>query len=155
MRRRDIIYITTILLLIAAVCLRRPAAAPHIETRCDTVVVRDTIRDTVLAVHTVRHERVDTVWLRTTRDTVLVEVEVPIERKTYMTAEYRAVVEGFHPRLAEIEVYRSTVRIDRTETAALKRPSRWGIGVQAGYGITPRGPQPYIGIGVQYNIITW
>lgn len=32
------------------------------------------------------------------------------------------------------------------------RPKRWNIGIQGGVGITPKGIQPYIGFGLQYNI---
>lgn len=32
---------------------------------------------------------------------------------------------------------------------------RWGIGVQAGIGLTPNKVEPYIGIGIHYNILSW
>ena len=156
MKIREIAYIIIIATLcMALIFMRRPACTVRTEVRCDTVVVRDTIRDTVPVVRTVRLQRVDTVWLRAARDTVTVEVEVPIERKSYQTEDYRAVIEGFRPRLAEIELYRNTVYIERTETVTLKRPARWGIGIQAGWGVTPSGPAPYLGVGLQYSIITW
>ncbi len=155
MKTREIIYLVVIMIMSTVVLLQRPGKIVRTEVRRDTVVVRDTIRDTVLTARMVRLERTDTVWLRAARDTVLVEVEVPLERKTYQTDEYRAVVEGFHACLTEMEVYRNTVYIDKTETVTLKRPARWGIGIQAGYGFTTHGPAPYVGIGIQYNIITW
>ncbi len=155
MKTREIVYLIVIMALTAAMTLTRSANVFHIKTRCDTVIVRDTIRDTVLAFRTVRLERIDTVWLRSARDTVLVEVEVPIEKKTYLTDEYRAVVEGFRPRLAEMEIYRNTVYVNKTETVTLKRPAHWGIGIQAGYGYNFDRCRPYVGIGIQYNIITW
>lgn len=152
---RETAYIIIIVVLAALLLAPRPRGTAIVETRYDTVFVRDTIRDTVLSVRTARIVRTDTLWLRSARDTVLVEVEVPVERKTYETENYRAVVEGFRPRLAEIEIYRSTVYIGKTETVSVRRPHRWGIGIQAGYGYTLSGPSPYIGIGLQYNIIAW
>lgn len=35
------------------------------------------------------------------------------------------------------------------------RPRRWGVGVQAGYGITADGLRPYIGVGVQYHLFSF
>lgn len=94
----------------------------------------------------------DTVWReRTVVDSV--EVEVPMERRTYQDSTYRAQVSGpaiggLHPSLDWVEVY------NRTTTIA-KKPSRWGIGVQVGYGMSREGVSPYIGVGVSYNLITF
>lgn len=152
MKNRDAIYLALIVGLLAVMATIRPRTACRIETRVDTVVVRDTVRDTVLIEKTRYAVRTDTVRLRAAADTVLVEVEVPVERKVYETEDYRAVVEGFHPRLAEMEVYRNTVYINR-ETTLRPHPRRWGVGIQAGYGYNFDRLHPYIGIGVQYNII--
>ena len=87
-------------------------------------------------------------------DSLRVPVVVPIERRVYVTADYRAVVEGYRPRLVSMELYRQTQVV--TETAAA-RPRRWGIGIQAGYGLAPRTGhfEPYIGVGIQYSIWQW
>ncbi len=88
----------------------------NIETRTDTVVVREVVRDTVLVPvksYVVRTEIV--------RDTTHVEVEVPIERKEYKTDDYRAVVEGFRPSLVEMEVYRQTQLVTKTIAPKNKR----------------------------------
>lgn len=131
--------------------------ATSVVTRIDTLVVRDTIRDTVLVPVAQHIVRTDTVFMKAAGDTVFVAIEVPIEQKAYETADYRAVVQGFRPALVEMEVYRSTVRIDRDirQTIPLPQTKRWGVGVHAGYGITTKGAAPYIGIGVQYNIVAW
>ncbi len=126
-----------------------------VVVRVDTLVVRDTIREAVPVPVERRIVRTDTVFVRAAGDTVF--VEVPFERKVYKTDDYRAVVEGFHPALVEMELYRPTVYIDREiRSAALpSRSKRWGLGVHAGYGITTKGTAPYVGVGVQYNIIAW
>ena len=124
------------------------------ETRIDTVIVRDTLRDTVL-VPVARHiVRVDTVWMQSASDTVRVEVAVPVERKVYATDDYRAVVEGFRPALVEMELYRKTAFVTK-ETTPASPPSRWGIGVQAGVGFSPKGAVPYVGVGIQYRVLSW
>lgn len=122
----------------------------------DTIVVRDTVRDTVpvpvdrwrtiVRVDTCYLPRVDTV---ATHDTV--RVEVPIERMEYRTDRYYAVVEGWRPRLAYIETYDAQTIV--TERQRVEKSKRWGItlGAQVGYGLTPQGAQPYAGIGVTFG----
>ena len=45
------------------------------------------------------------------------------------------------------------------EIKTVTKPKRWGIGLQAGYGVSFSNKQikatPYIGIGISYNILTW
>ena len=131
-------------------CPEQPAAC-----RVDTLVVRDTVRDTLLVPHVRYIARTDTVFLEISRDTVRVEVEVPIERKVYETADYRAEIEGFRPRLVDMEIYRQTRYITQTETVRVSDSKRWGLGLQVGYGYHCTGFRPYIGIGIQYNVIRW
>ena len=33
-----------------------------------------------------------------------------------------------------------------------QKSSRWNVGIQGGVGITPKGVQPYIGVGVSYRL---
>jgi hypothetical protein len=159
MKRRDYLYVAVIVALFFALYeVHRKGVV--VETRVDTLVVCDTIRDTVRTVVARQLIRCDTVWLKATRDTVFVKVEVPVEQKIYQTADYRAVVEGFRPRLTEIEIYRNTSFITQSSVATslpnAKQSRHWSIGIQAGYGIGgSTKPTPYIGIGLQYNLITF
>lgn len=124
------------------------------EVARDTIVVRDTIvqyypKEVERVV--VRTERVEVPIVH--RDTIreVVEVELPIEERTYLDEEYKAVVGGYNPYLKSIEVYPRTSYITATET--IKERKRWGVslGVQGGYGITPKGWQPYAGVGVSFG----
>jgi hypothetical protein len=119
----------------------------------------DTIRDTVLVPKIKYIARIDTVLLRVPGDTIQVEVEVPIERKTYQTEDYKAEIEGFRPSLVSMELYRQTQAITQIRTVAVPDRKRWGVGIQAGYGVGLQGGQvktfPYIGVGVSYDIIRW
>lgn len=45
--------------------------------------------------------------------------------------------------------------IQRTEISVIPKKTRWGIGIQAGYGYNFDKFYPYVGIGLQYSIITW
>lgn len=77
-----------------------------------------------------------------------VEVELPIEQKVYSDSLYKAWVSGFDARLDSIHIYQPTryITIKTTE-----QQSRWSWGVQAGLGITPKGLQPYIGLGTTFR----
>ena len=126
------------------------------EIESNTIIVRDTIRESYpieVEREVVRTEykyltRVerDTITLR---DTIL--VEIPIEEREYKGKDYRAVVGGYNPYLKSIEVYPTTTYINTTET--VKERKRWGVslGVQGGYGFTPKGWQPYVGVGVSFG----
>lgn len=120
----------------------------------DTIVVRDTILEYFpqeverVVVRTMRVE-VPIIVRDTIRDTVW--VELPIEEREYKGEEYRAIIGGYNPYLKSIEVYPRTSYITATET--IKERKRWGVslGVQGGYGITPKGWQPYAGVGVSFG----
>ena len=77
-----------------------------------------------------------------------VEVELPIEQKVYSDSLYKAWVSGFDARLDSIHIYQATryITIKTTE-----QQSQWSWGVQAGLGITPKGVQPYIGLGTTFR----
>lgn len=117
----------------------------------DTVIVRDTIRDTVRLVKWQKVVRVDTLRFAIPADTIrdTIAVPIPIERKTYATDNYTATIEGFRPQLVDITIYPTTKYI--TETRTIRK--RWGvtIGAQVGYGITPTGTQPYAGFGATFG----
>ena len=133
-------------------------------------VVRDTVTDTIfIAQPTVRDSvvlgwvevRAPRVWKTphgtAQTDTLAAETEdsatvlLPMERKVYADSTYRAVVSGIGPRLDSITVYPRTVTMTRTIPG--KPPRHWGFGIQGGLGITPKGIQPYVGLGAYYRIL--
>lgn len=149
-------YILAVVLFVGAFFAGRwtkPRDVSYVKLR-DTVIVRDTVTERIPEPQIVEVVRTDTCWLATEADTVRVPVAVPIERRVYATSDYRAVVEGYRPSLVSMELYRQTQVVT---TTASPRPRRWGIGIQAGYGLAPRTGrfEPYIGIGVQYDIISF
>lgn len=80
------------------------------------------------------------------------DVVIPITQKVYEDSTYTAYVSGYNPQLDSLifRMPREVITIKEYQ-----KPKRWGIGIQAGYGmtITPS-PQfaPYIGVGVYYKI---
>lgn len=119
--------------------------------------LRDTIVDTITVVKPIAVDSVITryKWVNVERvkDTTIVNevsevvfdtirVRLPIESKHYEGDNYEAWVSGYEPSLDSIKVYQREVK---------PKQSRWSIGLQGGVGITPKGVQPYIGIGVAYR----
>lgn len=84
-----------------------------------------------------------------------VTVEIPITQKTYTDSTYTAWVSGYEPCLDSIQVYPRTEYKTITNTIKVQDTKRWGIGIQGGVGYGKGGFTPYIGVGIQYNIIRW
>lgn len=126
------------------------------KVRVDTIVQTNVVFDTVFVkervpVYVPKYDTITrTVLLR---DTVL--VAVPISQYTRQDTDYFVQVSGFGVTFDKIEVYPKTIY----ETKYVKQKSRWGLGVQVGYGFMPTSgnirASPYIGIGVNYNFLTW
>ena len=135
-------------------CTFKPPEPQVIEKR-DTV----TFRDTVTITEPVEIERIvkDTMYVDV-GDIVVVHdttyLPLPIEYATYQDSSYRAVVSGYRPRLEEIDVYPLTqvITVETERYVYVPEKKRFGVGVQAGYGITPKGFQPYLGLGLSYNL---
>ncbi|MBR5199463.1 MAG: hypothetical protein IKW20_06505 [Bacteroidales bacterium] len=148
-----------VLLFFAGRCTAEKAVQTEYVERVDTLLVRDTIvRETPVYL---RSEIIDTMYVQV-RDTMVrndtLYVRLPRESRTYGDERYTAVVSGYEPRLDRLEVYLET----QTVTKYVMRhepPKRWGIGVQAGYGVAASGGTirlaPYIGIGISYDIVRW
>lgn len=109
----------------------------------DTIVYRDTVRVRI-PVPVKEPIPVEQIRYITVRDTI----RLPAERRVYEDTLYRAVVSGIDPRLDSLSIYPSRMVVTRT-SATLRH---WGLGVTAGISLTPRGPQPSIGIGLTYMI---
>jgi hypothetical protein len=143
---------------------------PVIAITSDTVTVRDTLRLEVPAAVDSSPVRRDTVWLQISpagSSGLLDGVEVPpklleadtvprlqpdgalvipISKREYMTKDYRAVVEGWRPRLISLEVYPET-RIITNNITKLKKP-RYAIVAGLGLGYDGEHVRPEIGFKV-------
>lgn len=158
--------------LLAIVC------ATHIVTKCqqsrlepttsqETVeIIRDTIpvfvevpvaRDSVV----VRYVNVTVPAVSTTPAdssvTDSIQITLPITQKIYTDSTYEAWVSGYMPSLDSIRIFHPRAYITRTVTNTQVRyeTKRWGLGVQVGAGVTPGKIEPYVGIGISYNIFSW
>ena len=135
-----------------------PVAA---EVERDTVIIRDTFTEyypEYITQWRTRTVKVEVPVADTTKNNGSevasqdsVTVELPITERVYEGEDYRAVVEGYNPILKEFAVYPKTQIVTTTETITKRK--RWGvsIGVQGGYGLTPAGTQPYVGVGLTFG----
>lgn len=78
-----------------------------------------------------------------------VKVQIPISQKVYEDTLYRAYISGYEPNLDSITIKQKTTYITHT---IRDKESRFRIGFQAGYGLTPKGMQPYVGVGLSYKL---
>lgn len=120
-----------------------------------TVLTRvDTVRVTCPEIVVVRAAGEFTERFATVADSVgctdSADVRVPCSQAVYAGGGYRAYVSGYRPRLDSIILHRPTV--ERIQTVAV-RQRRLGIALQAGYGFTPKGLQPYVGVGISWRIL--
>lgn len=130
---------TTRVVVYDTVTYRQPIAVDSVVLRYETIKVRKVVSDTVKVMDSAEDS---------------VSVEIPITQKHYADSTYSAWVSGYDPCLDSIKVYPRTEVVTITKQIQDK-PKRWGIGIQGGVGYGKGGFTPYIGIGVQYNIIRW
>lgn len=78
------------------------------------------------------------------------DVIVPMETKVYEDSSYRAVISGAWVSLDTIKVY--PLHEITTIRHPVSKNRHWAIGIGAGYGITPRGMQPWAGVTLTYTL---
>ena len=139
----------------------RNAHPGEIKVKVDTLFVYDTIfieKPVIKKVEIIDTLRLpvpitDTLMLH---DTVF--VHLPIEQRQYSDPRYTAWVSGYRPQLDSIQIYQRSEYITK-EVNAITKSKRWGIGLQAGYGVALHNgqlfPAPYIGVGLSYSIFSW
>lgn len=148
---------------------------PVVEVRQDTVLIRDTVRVAIPAPHEMGPIRTDTIRLeispvdsikigggsKTPADTGTRDtwprlrpdgsITIPVVQREYHTDEYRAIVEGWDPRLVSMEVYPVRTTITRTETIT-RRP--W-LAVTVGPSVAYNGKTVAPAIGATVGVVLW
>lgn len=164
MKKGTIIYILFLALLALAFGLGRYTAPPVriVEERVqrDTLIIRDTLTQyhpKLVHVHT--RDTITVTLTEIRHDTVA--VYLPRETKVYEDKRYRAEVSGYQPSLDRIDIFTQTEVVTQNTAQVVRQKTRWGIGISAGYGVAINTaeqafkPAPYIGVGIQYNIVSW
>jgi len=160
MKARDVIYLLFLLLGLGATCFMcgrltaKKGGESAIVERVDTLVIRDTIVsykpeyitrrvvDTTFVPVTEYIERNDTIYAVLEREQVVWEDSLA-----------RVYASGINPEVDSVFHYRTEKIINHI--IPVKVQSRWGLGVQGGYGLSKDGLTPYVGVGVSYNILSW
>ena len=162
MTRFAYIFIAALLGFALGWFMRPPQEVASIEHRIDTVYYA---KPTPIAVSTERRivnvprllfapadtvKVVQTVSVADKGDSVT--LDVAIEHREYRDSTYRAVVSGavigeIRPSLDFIETY------NRTTTITVERPKRFAVTAGVGAADTPKGFQPYVGVGV--GVVIW
>ena len=127
------------------------------KTIVDTVTIYDTLvyrepipKDSVILRYktiSVPVTYIDT--LQVIRDSI--SVSLPISQKHYAdSTSYDVWISGYEPCLDSIKVYNKVEQITIKE-----KQKKWSIGIQGGIGVTPKSVQPYVGIGISYNLFSF
>ena len=157
------IMVVTILAIVGITsignCKRNTINETDVIVLTDTLYIRDTIRIEKPVPKFIK--KIDTLLVQT-KDTIRLNdtlyLALPREQKTYKDKNYQAWISGYRPELDSIHIFRNTQQIITSTTIQPKHKSRrWGIGIQAGYGLTLHQniikPTPYIGVGLSYNLL--
>ena len=135
---------------------RKTAPQTVIKTQTDTLYLRDTI--TVAT----------PVWLTKTvvsRDTFRVADTVRLHDTTFVVLDRERVewrdslctvwASGVRPSVDSVRHYVTEREVIISERVTHTKKTRWGVGVQAGYGVSDKGLTPYVGAGLSYNLLAW
>ena len=143
------------------ICLLNGLASCHRTTDKEVITITDTLvlTDTIIKFQPKPYKVtiIDTIYLpQQPQQPQQPQIDTLIRKEvTYKDSTYTAVVGGIEPYLKSIEIYPKTIYVNNNTTTTIKVRSRFGLGVQAGYGYGRNGLQPYVGVGVQYNLIQW
>jgi len=158
MKKAIWLYIIIAILSLGIIYLLTRKEATVNKTKVTTKV--DTLRDTTkvptphyISKVVIRH---DTLKLsKVVNDTVPYVkdsmIYIPITQKVYSSDNYNGYVSGYDAKLDSLTMYPKSTTSTKVVTVT-KEPSKWGLGISAGYGISKNGLSPYIGIGINYRL---
>ena len=131
-----------------------------IKEKVDTLLIFDTITLTKpvfvekIQLDSVYMPVTDTLWKH---DTLYVYLER--EQIQWQDSLCRVYASGINPQVDSVTHFVQETIITREISVPVKVKSRWGLGIQVGYGAGINGKQvymtPYVGVGISYNILSW
>ena len=131
-----------------------------IKEKVDTLLIFDTITLTKpvfvekIQLDSVYMPVTDTLWKH---DTLFVYLER--EQIQWQDSLCRVYASGINPQVDSVTHFVQETIITREISVPVKVKSRWGLGIQVGYGAGVNGKQvyltPYVGVGISYNILSW
>lgn len=136
-------------------------SAEDIKQIVDTMYVRDTITqekpvyvDRIkLQKVPVQVEKIDTLKIH---DTLYVYLQK--EQVVWQDSLSRVYASGILPQVDSVQHFIQERIVTIQTSVPVKKPCRWGVGIQAGYGVQ-FGDQiqvaPYVGVGLSFNLLSW
>ena len=131
-----------------------------IKEKVDTLLIFDTITLTKpvfvekIQLDSVYMPVTDTLWKH---DTLYVYLER--EQIQWQDSLCRVYASGINPQVDSVTHFVQETIINKEISIPVKVKSRWGLGIQVGYGAGVNGKQvyltPYVGVGISYNILSW
>ena len=131
-----------------------------IKEKVDTLLIFDTITLTKpvfvekIQLDSVYMPVTDTLWKH---DTLYVYLER--EQIQWQDSLCRVYASGINPQVDSVTHFVQETIVNREISVPVKVKSRWGLGIQVGYGAGINGKQvyltPYVGVGISYNILSW
>lgn len=131
-----------------------------IKEKVDTLLIFDTITLTKpvfmekIQLDSVYMPVTDTLWKH---DTLYVYLER--EQIQWQDSLCRVYASGINPQVDSVTHFVQETIVNREISVPVKVKSRWGLGIQIGYGAGINGKQvyltPYVGVGISYNILSW
>lgn len=129
--------------------------------RVDTLIVRDTITQykavieerVKLEKYPVFVEKTDTLWKH---DTLIMYLQR--EQVVWKDDYSKVYASGIMPKVDSVEHYITREVVTREVSVPRIKKTRWGIGIQAGYGVQFGGQihaAPYVGVGISYDLLSW
>lgn len=138
------------------VSVKQGQQPPIIEAKSDTVYIHDTLRITQPVPTYQEVVRVETEYLeRVVNDTIIdtVYVRVPISQVVYENNRYKAVIQGYHPRLISLDIYTDKTYVYSHKTIVKPAKLSLSAGIYGGYG--PKGFDYGLGIMLGIPIFSW
>ena len=141
---------------------KHPQKSPvePIKEKVDTLLIFDTITlSKPVFVEKIKLDSVlipvtDTLWLH---DTLYVYLERG--QIQWQDSLCRVYASGVNPQVDSVTHFVRETIVNREISVPVKVKSRWGLGIQVGYGAGINGKQvyltPYVGVGISYNILSW
>lgn len=141
---------------------KHPQKSPvePIKEKVDTLLIFDTITLTKpVFVEKIQLDSVlvpvtDTLWKHDTLYVYLVREQIQ-----WQDSLCRVYASGINPQVDSVTHFVQETIVNREISVPVKVKSRWGLGIQVGYGAGINGKQvyltPYVGVGISYNILSW
>ena len=131
-----------------------------IKEKVDTLLIFDTITLTKpvfvekIQLDSVYMPVTDTLWKHDTLYVYLVREQIQ-----WQDSLCRVYASGINPQVDSVTHFVQETIVTREISVPVKVKSRWGLGIQVGYGAGINGKQvyltPYVGVGISYNILSW